>query len=198
MSTYILAPSTDLSTNEQNFVFWENGFSDFEISRIISIGESLPKESAYVDQKVEEDPTVRRSELSWISLTNETTFLYDKLGYIARQLNGQFFDFDLFGFVEDLQYTVYKSGSKDHYSWHMDKGNLRSSPRKLSLILQLSDPEEYEGGDLEFLIGHEPTPTKKQKGLVYMFPSYLLHRVTPVTAGTRRSLVVWLAGPKFR
>lgn len=198
MSTYILAPSADLSTKERNFVTWENGFSDFEISRIISIGEALPKVPGYVDGSTEENPEYRRSELSWIALTNETTFLYDKLGYIIRQLNGEFFDFDIFGFVEDLQYTVYKSGSKDHYAWHMDKGNLTSTPRKLSLVLQLSDAEEYEGGDLEFFIGGQEIKAERKKGLVYVFPSYILHRVTPVTAGTRRSLVVWIAGPKFR
>lgn len=198
MSTYMFAPPADLSTNEQNYVYWENGFSDFEISRIVSIGESLPKFPGYVDGSTDENPALRASEVSWIGLNNDTTFIYDKLAYIARQLNGQFFNFDLFGFVEDFQYTVYRSGTKDHYTWHMDKGNLMSSPRKLSLVLQLSSPEEYEGGDLEFLLGTTPIVAERRKGLVYAFPSYVLHRVTPVTAGTRRSLVVWIAGPKFR
>ena len=113
-------------------------------------------------------------------------------------MNGQFFDLDLYGFVEDLQYTTYNSVEEGHYDWHMDKGNLNSSPRKLSMVLQLSDPTEYEGGDLEFMMSKDPIKATKQKGIIYTFPSYILHRVTPVTAGTRKTLVVWLAGPKFK
>jgi PKHD-type hydroxylase len=71
-------------------------------------------------------------------------------------------------------------------------------PRKLSVVLQLSDPSEYEGGDLEIMNCSEPTQVKKEKGLVTAFPSFMLHRVTPVTKGIRRTLVVWLTGPRFR
>lgn len=85
-----------------------------------------------------------------------------------------------------------------HYDWHLDRGGLGIAPRKLSAVIQLSDPNEYEGGDLQLYVGSEPTNIKKQKGLVVVFPSFVLHRVTPVTGGTRRSLVAWLSGPKFR
>ena len=72
------------------------------------------------------------------------------------------------------------------------------APRKRSLVLQLSDPSDYEGGDLEFFVSAEPTPVERKKGLIVAFPSFVLHHVTPVTSGTRRTLVVWLSGPKFR
>lgn len=108
-----------------------------------------------------------------------------------------FFDFDLYGFVEDFQYIVYNSDNS-HYDWHMDKGTLTSPPRKLSLVLQLTDPSEYEGGDLELNYCSQPVKTKKERGLVYAFPSWVVHRVTPVTKGVRKTLVVWIAGPKFR
>jgi PKHD-type hydroxylase len=65
-------------------------------------------------------------------------------------------------------------------------------------VLQLSDPDEYEGGNLEILSSREPTVIEKKKGLVSVFPSYILHRVTPVTSGVRKTLVVWTTGPKFR
>lgn len=196
MSVYQFVPSPDRSTNEQNYATWENGFSDSEISDIRRIGDSLAANMASVNTSNEVDEVVRKSQTAWIPCNVDTQVLYDKMAYIARMINGQFFDFDLYGFVEDFQYTTYQNN--DHYDWHMDKGNLSTSPRKLSLVVQLSDPTEYEGGDLQFWIGGEPITTAKQKGLVHVFPSYILHRVTPVTRGTRKSLVVWTAGPKFK
>jgi len=73
-----------------------------------------------------------------------------------------------------------------------------TSPRKLSVVIQLSDPSEYDGGNLQFMLGNESENAKKEKGMLYAFPSWVLHRVTPVTEGTRRSLVIWLSGPKFK
>jgi PKHD-type hydroxylase len=73
-----------------------------------------------------------------------------------------------------------------------------SSPRKLSLILQLSDATEYEGGELQLKDSSDHTAVERKKGHLIAFPSYLLHRVTPVTKGIRRSLVVWISGPAFR
>lgn len=199
MSSYFFAPSPDLSTREQTFTTWENGFSDSQINDIIRIGDSLIPKHATIGGSQENDDIseIRKSKTSWIKLNDETSWLYDSLAYIVRQLNGQFYDFDLDGFVEDFQYTVY-DGAGDHYSWHIDKGPSTISPRKLSIVLQLTDPSEYEGGDLEFFAAPKSSFAKKQKGLVYAFPSWMLHRVTPVTSGIRRSLVVWAAGPKFK
>jgi len=198
MSTYFFAPSPDLSTREQTFTFWENGFTDSQINDIVRIGESLRPKEAIVGTENERKviSEIRKSKTSWIQLNNETTWLYDSLAYICRHLNGQFYDFSLDGFVEDFQYTVY-DGAGDHYTWHIDRGS-RETPRKLSLVLQLSDPNEYEGGDLEFFVSAEPIKAKKQKGLLYAFPSWMLHRVTGVTSGIRRSLVIWVSGPKFK
>jgi len=197
MSIYQIAPSPSISIPEISHATWYNGFTEEEINQIISIGDSLILEDAIVGggNVVEK---IRSSKTGWIDLTPETTFIYDNLAYIARQLNGQFFDLDLWGFVEHLQYTVY-DGKEDHYTWHLDRGGSTSNtPRKLSLVLQLSDPSEYEGGDLEIFDAPEPTKIEKQKGLVVAFPSFVLHRVTPVTKGIRRTLVVWLTGPRFK
>jgi len=196
MSVYQLAPSPTLATGENSFATWEDGFSDEQITRIREIGDALPLSSSVIDEGLTNDK-VRTSETGWIELTPDTAFIYDALAYIARQLNGQFFDFDLFGFVEHLQYTVYRDKG-DHYDWHLDRGNANMAPRKLSLSLQLSDPSEYEGGDLEIFTATQPLKMEKKKGLLVAFPSFTLHRVTPVTSGVRRSLVVWLSGPKFR
>lgn len=200
MSIYNFAPAPDLSTKEETFVTWENGFSDSQIQEIINIGESLKLNKATIGGKTIDDEytAIRESYVSWIQLNEKTSWIYDNLAYIFRQLNGQFFDYDISGFVEDFQYTVYESTKKAHYNWHMDKGFNGLSPRKLSLVLQLSHPSEYEGGDLELFTSSEPTITTKKRGLIYVFPSWVMHRVTPITRGTRRSLVVWASGPKFR
>ena len=198
MSVYQLTPPPSIAVPEIPFAVWNDGFTDDDILNIIKIGEQLSKHSATVGENNEINNTVRITDVAWIPLTDESQFIYDKLGYIARQLNGQFFDFDIWGFVEHLQYTVYDSDNS-HYTWHLDRGSGTSdTPRKLSLVLQLSDPLDYDGGDLEIFAGPEPTKIEKKKGLVVAFPSFMLHRVTPVTRGTRRTLVVWLTGPRFK
>lgn len=197
MSMYHLLPPPSIAIPVIPFATWTGGFTDEEINKIIDIGDRLALNNAVIgDGQIQ--TTIRDSKTGWISLTPETTFLYEKLGYIARQLNGQFFDFDVWGFSEDLQYTIYDS-SNAHYTWHVDHGlDVCNSPRKLSLVLQLSDPSEYQGGDLEIFANSDPVKIDKQKGLVAAFPSYVLHRVTPVTRGIRKTIVVWLTGPRFK
>lgn len=69
--------------------------------------------------------------------------------------------------------------------------------RKLSMSLQLSDPNDYEGGELLLHLSHNPTVISKQKGMMVFFPSHTLHEVTPVTKGERYSLVAWIHGSKL-
>lgn len=202
MSIYNLLPSADISSKETLHAFWENGFSQDELSKITTIGDAKTLSDATVglnDNGGILDVDIRRSRVSWMTY-DDVPWLYDKLGFIARQLNGQYFQFDLTGFHEDLQYTTYQSSNEGFYDWHIDKGYVEngSPPRKLSMVVLLSKEDEYEGGDLELLTSREAVKLDKTQGVVHVFPSFVLHRVTPVTAGTRRSLVVWLVGPKFR
>lgn len=202
MSLYQFAPTASHPKNP-GFVTWENGFSDEEIARIITLCDTLPVESATVgsamgDIQSQTNDVVRTSKVSWLSRTPESEWIYERLAFIARKLNAEFYNFDLYGFVEDMQYTVYEGDVSGHYTWHVDSSSSSASPRKFSLVLQLSDPSEYEGGDLQVQTEPEPATVKKEKGLVAAFPSWTLHRVTPVSSGVRRTLVVWVAGPQFR
>lgn len=183
---------------EDVWAIWNNGFSEAEIADVIKLGEARRKGEAVVSSEGVEDHIIRQSKVSWIEQSEETVWLYDKIGWIARQLNGQFFRFNLDGFAESFQYTTYdQEGS--HYDWHMDKGISNGlPPRKLSFVLQLSDPSEYEGGDLEIMAGKIVEKVEKKRGLVTAFPAWVLHRVTPITKGTRRTLVVWSCGPAFK
>jgi PKHD-type hydroxylase len=196
MSVYQFAPSPDRSTNECLLAWWNDGFNPREIKDIISIGDDYAQDESTVDNG-RTDNVVRKSKVAWINNNSRTNWLYDRMAFISRQLNGQFFDYDLYGFVEDFQYTVYGEGG-DHYTWHMDKGKTSLSPRKLSLVLQLSDPSEYDGGDLEIFTSPQPTTLEKKRGIIHAFPSFVMHRVTPVTRGIRKTLVIWISGPKFK
>jgi PKHD-type hydroxylase len=71
-------------------------------------------------------------------------------------------------------------------------------PRKLSFSLILSNPNEYIGGDFEILIGKKSSPIIQTRGRVIAFPSFVMHRVTPLTSGVRKSIVFWALGPKFK
>ena len=104
--------------------------------------------------------------------------------------------------VWDIQYTIYDAKDDGHYDWHFDTfwGNESSSDRKLSVTIQLSDSDDYEGGDFLFDPQYEP-PDKmslRKKGTVLVFPSPIKHKVEKVTKGIRKSLVAWVEGPKWR
>ena len=140
----------------------------------------------------------RRSFTSWIQPNDHTAWIYQKLTNLVLQNNENFFNFDLTMF-ENLQFTYYNSAEEGCYKAHVDP-NVWGLPhnRKLSLVMQLSDPSEYEGGNLLLYNSAEPTIIQKEKGMIVCFPSYTLHEVTPVTKGERYSLVAWVHGPKLR
>jgi PKHD-type hydroxylase len=205
----IIPPSPDFACKEPNYAFRSNAFDENEINRIIEIGEYAYRlEQARVGTGTGENGTcnmqVRNSKVSWLPHDTDTHFIYERVSRIVSELNGQFFQMDIHGFFELMQFTVYngapldEAGSSGHYDWHIDKGFNGLPPRKMSAVIQLSDPSEYDGGNLEIMTSSQPERMIKAKGFLCMFPSYALHRVTPVTAGIRKSLVVWLTGPKFR
>jgi PKHD-type hydroxylase len=88
-------------------------------------------------------------------------------------------------------------GEGGHYDWHVDQGATERR-RKLSLVLQLSPPSDYEGCELQIRSSNKIETVPRGRGELIAFPSYALHRVTPITAGIRRSLVIWCSGPRFR
>ena len=145
-------------------------------------------------------PAIRRSYITWFLPDQpDTDWLYDMSEAITRGANRRYWNYHLTGFFDPLQYSVYDASYEGHYDWHRDKLAKKKDPeRKLSFSLLLSDPSTYEGGDLEVNDGVPFVIPHKQQGDMIIFPSYLLHRVTPVTRGTRKSLVGWVSGPRFR
>jgi len=126
-----------------------------------------------------------------IGKTEESDWLYRDIADRVARANQFGFDFNLSGMYEELQLLEYQEGG--HYDWHMDIGPGIAAHRKLSVIIQLSDPEDYEGGETQFKASETEHTLPKDRGQIAIFPSYILHRVTPVTKGKRYALVVWVS-----
>ncbi|KOG33018.1 oxidoreductase [Streptomyces viridochromogenes] len=95
------------------------------------------------------------------------------------------------------QYVEYLPGN-GHFHRHNDYSHDQTdSPRKITVIVQLSDASSYEGGGLQ-MFGVDTEELPRERGSVLVFPSLIDHRVTPVTQGLRRALVAWVAGPRLR
>jgi PKHD-type hydroxylase len=191
---------TPYSTSIEPFVWWENGFTDQELNW-------LQKQAVNADQRAsvgqgnnshDELQKIRRSQISWLEKTQECSWVFHKLAHIASSLNAQHYKFDVTGFGEPLQLTNYNYTEHGMYGWHQDIGGRIGPSRKLSMVLQLTDPSDYEGGNLQVQVSSTPINIKKQRGLIALFPSYILHQVTPVTSGCRQSLVAWISGPQFK
>ena len=136
-----------------------------------------------------------RSALTrWMEPGSETRFLEKRLSTVVARVN-RWYGFKLTGFREPFLLCKYRQG--DGFEWHLDAGKEVTCTRKLSISLQLSDPADYEGGGLEFMPGGE-IPFSRGRGAMIVFPSYLCHRVAPVTRGTRSALVAWVHGDPFR
>jgi PKHD-type hydroxylase len=155
-------------------------------------------------EELHEDLSIRSTKVSFINEVDLPHIWKTMLGY-ALHANKWAYGFDVVD-ISSCQYAVYDSSTMDFYDWHSDTHLLDDSTfhRKITVIIQLSDPSEYKGGYLQFndsyIQGHteEYTDSLRKKGSVITFPSFVEHRVTPVTEGTRRSLVCWVEGPKFR
>jgi PKHD-type hydroxylase len=189
-------------TNDpQNFYWYKQGFTKEELDQIYNNVAQLPFENATIlgENNIEAIKAIRSSSIKWIPKNQNWQWLYDKLMNMATEANKALWDFDLISVDEKIQYTEYYDTAEGHYTWHQDIGTGNASKRKVSITVQLSDPEEYEGGDLEMWQGGESViKAEKGAGVVFIFPSYMMHRVTKVTKGTRRSFVLWVGGQHYR
>lgn len=174
--------------------FMKKAFTFDECNKVLEIFKN-PIEAQVGNAKTpNRNHEARKSEIVWLSYNQETAWIFQLLMSHAIGCNQAYYNFDLAGFGEVLQIARYTEGG--HYKWHQDIGVDELSKRKLSIVVQLSDFNEYEGGELEFLDCPEKAP--KGKGDIIIFPSFNAHRVTPVISGVRYSLVAWISGNPFR
>lgn len=178
-----------------NWAWKQDLFTAAELSTIINIGNAAELDKAQVFGDIQSDD-LRNSNVRFLFPNKYTNWIFGRLTQALVEINEHFFQFDLSGFEQGLQFTRYTAPS-EHYHWHVDRGHLTPT-RKLSVSVQLNDPTEYEGGELQFKFGHENETVEQKQGMAVFFPSYTLHRVKPVTKGTRYSLVAWISGPPFK
>lgn len=181
------------------YAWWEGAFSDQELDWLQEQARNSEQKAVIgAHQEGEELSKIRRSQVSWIRPNQENIWLFDRLAHVASCLNAEHYRLDLTCFGEPFQLTHYDHSEQGMYGWHQDYNGKVSPSRKLSLVVQLTDPNQYEGGNLQVMTDSNPITVRKQRGLIAAFPAYVLHQVTPVVKGTRQSLVAWVSGPSFR
>jgi len=194
-----------------------------------SIKESVVRDPATGKPSLEASKGIRNSGVAWIDGSN---WVAGFIWYYIMKANHENFRYDIEGIdSNELQYTEYQKG--EYYDWHIDDDInrclindrlLTSSDnhgenlailageyvRKLSFTIQLSDPEDYEGGELEFKVNNygsnkrgdfnleESFFAPNRKGTMIIFDSRTEHRVNVVKSGVRKSLVGWIVGPRWK
>ena len=189
---------TPYSRKREPFAWWDNAFTEEQLNWLQQKAkEAVEQAQIGGGDGGEVNDQVRRSELNWLNKDSDCAWAFERLAHVAASLNADYFGFELTGFGEAIQLTNYHEARQGTYVWHQDFVSSGIS-RKLSMVLQLSDPSEYEGGELQILTKREPTSMPKKRGRITVFPAWTLHQVTPVTKGTRQTLVAWISGPAFK
>lgn len=183
----------------QNYYWYRDGFSKEELDKIYNGLKGVPEQEATTLGGSSPDSNIRKSIIKWIPKTHEWVWLYHKLMDYIVEANENCWNFDLVSAPELIQFTEYHAEDEGHYTWHQDIGTDSASLRKISVTVQLSDAEEYEGGDLQLWQGGNNIQTAERgAGVVFIFPSYMMHRITKVTKGVRRSFVLWVGGEHYK
>ena len=176
------------------YQLWSSSLTQEDIDNITKAAEAHPAQAAKVFLSGDAKTEVRSSRVRWVP----DQWVRDLLWEYVKTANINAFGVNVENYSQ-IQFTEYHATEGGHYDWHHDINwnGQTNSDRKLSITVQLSDPEEYEGGEFQF----DEVSTNadfKSKGTGLVFPSYLRHRVLPITSGTRKSLVAWFFGPRWR
>lgn len=184
----------------------QNTFTPRELAKLLAYCQSLPIDEAQVGGQMQGEDlhVVRNSDVAWVSPNESIRWFFEKLTACVLRVNDDKYGFVLAG-MQDPQFTVYRGSplEEQHYNWHIDDMGMsqprpayRGDCRKLSVVLQLSKPTDYEGGDLHIQAGEDYT-VLKALGCMAIFPSWTRHKVSRVTKGLRHTLVCWMYGPEF-
>ena len=201
--------SSNLSRKYECPLYFPRVFGSRQCERIIESGLALPVDEGLVsagessDAQKSEDHLARKAGVAWISPEDDNLWIFDKLSEVIHRAN-KTYQYDLLGFTEDAQFTCYDRVG-DFYDWHQDGLEGELAVRKLSIVVQLSNPDEYEGADLELFglscepeVGDSWRDDLRRQGSAVVFPAFEYHRVNPLLSGKRYSLVCWVGGPPFK
>jgi PKHD-type hydroxylase len=182
--------------------YFKNALTKDECEWLIQYAMSLPCGDGVVGHggKAVKNEELRRSRVRWLRKSDPAlSELFTRIADMGQRANSNAFGFAIDGFPH-VQFTEYHADDEGTYGWHEDNSFINATPsdRKMSMVIQLSDPESYTGGKL--LLKRDPLPdgTFCNQGDAIFFPSFNTHMVTPVKLGVRYSLVTWFVGPHFR
>lgn len=185
--------------------YFKSYFSKEVCEKIIRDIKVLPPKDAAVGlgDIAHADSSIRRSKVWFVNKDDpKFQYLFDELWKTAIRANNDFFNIHITR-LDYIQIAEYDSSYQGEYKVHHDVFWMNNDPvyhRKLSCVVQLSDPNTYEGGNLEFteVCEHPPAEEIRAQGTAVFFPSMFMHRATAVTKGTRYSIAAWFEGPKWR
>ena len=158
----------DKHVNQTNYYWFKEGFTPDELTQLETQVQEIPSTPGVTEsggQESGEGLDSRSSTIKWVPFSEDTKWIYDKIGMLAKTANNEMFNFNIYNMPEQIQYTEYYSTNKDLQIWSG---------------------------------GQQPMTAPKGKGNVVIFPSFMMHRITPVTKGTRKSFVLWLGGESFK
>lgn len=192
----------------QSHIYWDRAFTVDELDHLdyICSKETLEESTTFGAKSVEEVQKHRMSKVKFFGRDQNTDWIFRRFNEVAEMINDQFYNFNLNGY-ESFQYTVYYGNEQGRYDWHMDamlggdrNNTLSHETRKLTMVLLLNEPgKDFTGGEFQINQGDQNAPQTLDifKGRIVAFPSFLIHRVCPVFSGIRKSIVIWIEGPKF-
>ena len=185
------------ATSREMWAYAEKAFSPEECDAIIEIGKKIGFDDSKVNNEEKLKLNVRKSKVCFLNPKDRSVeWIYRRATDFVNDINRQFWNYDL-SYIETLQFTAYTQ-KDDFYDKHVDQALSGPFYRKLSFSIQLSDPDTYEGSDLLMYASDDPVNTRRNRGAMIFFPSFVVHKVTPLVSGERYSLVGWVCGPPFK
>lgn len=176
-------------------VFERACFSTEQCARILELGQGDWRDARVTDGAG--GPTTtgdKRAQVRTLALDAERQWIFARLAtFLAERAS---YGFALREIQSPLKIQRYAVG--DHHGWHVDLAAAGCEERKLGISVQLSPPDDYDGGELQIYDPHTPASAPRDQGCAIAFPSYVPHTVTPVTRGVRLALTAWAIGPRFR
>lgn len=185
--------------------YFKSHFSKSECEQILELSKDYEEQESTIGTGTSNkiDTKYRRSKLKFIQESDPNfSSLFSRIWNLGIRANKDWFKFHLEK-LDFMQLAQYDSKYQGEYKRHHDIFYMNDDPyyhRKLSCIVQLTDPTEYEGGDF-VLYNTSQHPDKdeiRQQGTVIFFPSFIEHSAQPVTNGVRYSLASWIEGPKWK
>ena len=186
------------AAHTERFCIWNEAFNTDEVEKILFLEKIIEFQNGKVGSAVTStESSARKSKVSFLMPNDNTIWIFERFAAIIPKINYDHFLYNIDD-IETIQYTIY-SDDNEHYDWHVDTfPDYSDYTRKISATMMLSDPSEYEGGELEVIMNSRMTDNKfkEPKGNIVFFDSMFPHKVHPVTSGVRKSLVLWIGGKR--